>query len=375
MKGPMRTVAALTVLLLTACRPSAEPVRIGLAGPFSDPVVGAPMRKAAELAVEEVNSAGGIGGRPIELVARDDRGDPDSAVSVAADLVAEGVVAVVGHVFSGTTLAAAPVYGAATIPIPVITPSSTAPELAQAGRHVFRLCPTDLEHGAALATWIRQGLKLTRAAVLYLNNPYGRGVRQSFVTRFMALGGVILESDPYLGDSPDVGTFLDRIQAHGQAELLVVAGNRTEALAVLNAARSRGILLPVFGGDGLEGIEQDGPIAEGTTLTAAYFPTLDTPQNQRFVRTYLAKYPGSGHPNQPAAATYDAIFLLRDVIGAAGSNRRAITTALTTLGGDIPPYQGVTGILAFDGQGDLARMKVLIGVVKNGTVVQVERSP
>jgi branched-chain amino acid transport system substrate-binding protein len=208
MKQPVRRAAALTVLLLTACRPSAAPVRIGLAGPFSD-AVGGPMRKAAELAVEEINAAGGIRGRPIELIARDDSGDPDSAVAVAADLVSEGVVAVIGHVYSGTTLAAAPVYGAGTRPSPVITPSSSAPEIAQAGRHVFRLCPTDLEHGAALATWIREGLQLTRASVLYLNNPYGRGVRQSFVTRFTALGGVILESDPYLGDVPDVGIYLD----------------------------------------------------------------------------------------------------------------------------------------------------------------------
>jgi len=373
MKQPMRRAAALTVLLLTACRPSAAPVRIGLAGPFSD-AVGGPMRKAAELAVEEINASGGIRGRPIELIIRDDSGDPDSAVAVATDLVAEGVVAVIGHVYSGTTLAAAPVYGAGARPIPVITPSSTAPEIAQAGRHVFRLCPTDLEHGSALATFIREGLQLTRASVLYLNNPYGRGVRQSFVTRFTALGGVIQESDPYLGDSPDVGTYLDRIRASGGTELLVVAGNRTEALAVLTQARARGITVPVVGGDGLEGIEQDGPIAEGVTLTAAYFPTLDTPQNQRFVRTYLAKYPGSTAPNQPAAGSYDAVYLLRDVIAAAGSSRRAITAALTTLGTDLPPYQGVTGILAFDGQGDLARMPVLIGRVHNGSVIQMERA-
>jgi ABC-type branched-subunit amino acid transport system substrate-binding protein len=132
-------------------------------------------------------------------------------------------------------------------------------------------------------------------------------------------------------------------------------------------------MLPVFGGDGLEGLEQDGPIAEGVTLTAAYFPTLDTPQNQRFVRTFLARYPGSTAPNQPAAAAYDAVYLLRDVIAIAGVNRRAVHTALTTLGGAIPPHQGVTGILAFDGQGDLARMPVLIGVVRNGAVVQVDQ--
>ena len=199
-------------------------------------------------------------------------------------------------------------------------------------------------------------------------------MRQSFVSRFTALGGVILESDPYLGDTPDVGIYLDRIRANGQAEFLVVAGNRTEALSVLTQARERGIMLPVFGGDGLEGLDQDGPIAEGVTLTAAYFPTVDTPQNQRFVRTYLEKYPGSDPPNQPAAAAYDAVYMLRDVITVSGAGPRAITTALTTLGGDIPPYQGVTGILAFDGQGDLARMPVLIGVVRNGAVVQVERN-
>ncbi|HEX9894230.1 MAG TPA: ABC transporter substrate-binding protein, partial [Gemmatimonadales bacterium] len=194
------------------------------------------MLRAAQLAVEEINASGGIGGRSIQLVARDDTGDPDSAVSVAAELVAEEVVAVVGHVYSGTTLAAAPVYGASEVPVPVITPSSSSPEVAQAGPHVFRLCPTDLEHGAALATWIRQGLGFSRGAVLYLNNPYGRGVRQSFVARFLVLGGSIVESDPYLGDTPDVGPYLDRIRSTG-AEFLVVAGNRLEAETVLQLAR------------------------------------------------------------------------------------------------------------------------------------------
>ena len=346
-------------------------MRIGLAGPFSD-AVGGPMLRAAQLAVSEINDAGGIDGRPIELVARNDTGDPDSAVAVAAELVAEGVAAVVGHVYSGTTLAAAPVYAASEVPVPVITPSSSAPELALAGTHVFRLCPNDLEHGAALATWIRQGLRLARGAVLYLNDPYGRGVRQSFVMRFTALGGTILESDPYLGDSPDVGAYLDRIRDRG-AQFLVVAGNRGEAEAILSQARARGLDIPVLGGDGLEGIEAAGPIAEGVTLTAAYLPSTDTPQNQRFVRSYRASYPGSGDPNQPAAATYDAIYLLREVIRSAGSSRRAVRLALTRLGADLPPYQGITGVLAFEGQGDLARVPVLIGVVRNGSVVQMEQ--
>lgn len=329
------------------------------------------MLRAAELAVAEINETGGIEGRPIELVARDDSGDPDSAVAVAAELVAEGVAVVVGHVYSGTTLAAAPVYGAGQLPVPVVTPSSSSPEIAQAGSHVFSLCPNDLEHGAALATWIHQGLRLTRGAVLYLNDPYGRGVRQAFVARFISLGGTITESDPYLGDSPDVGAYLDRIAAGG-VEFLVVAGNRSEAEAILRQARSRGLELPVFGGDGLEGIEGAGPLAEGVTLTAAYLPTVGTSQNERFVRAYLARYPDTGAPNQPAAATYDAFFMLRSVIARARSSRRAIREALIGLGTDQPPYQGITGIFAYNGPGDLARVSVLIGVVRNGTIVPVQ---
>ncbi len=366
--------AAFLLLVLSACRSSEAPIRVGLAGPFSD-AVGGPMLRAAQLAVEEINAGGGIAGRPVELVARDDSGDPDSAVAVAAALAAEDVVAVVGHVYSGTTLAAAPVYGAAAVPIPVITPSSTSPEISTAGAHVFRLCPNDLEHGSALATWIRRGLGLSRGAVLYLNDPYGRGVRQSVVSRFTALGGTILRADPYLGDAPDVGPYLDRLAAGAGAEFLVVAGNRAEAEAILEQARQRGLDVPVFGGDGLEGIEAAGAMAEGVTVTSAYLPTLDTPQNQRFVRSYRERYPNAAAPNQPAAAAYDAIYLLRDVIAAAGPDRRAIQAALTTLGDALPPFQGVTGIIAFDGQGDLARMPVQIAVVRNGAVVQVDQRP
>ncbi|HEX9754232.1 MAG TPA: ABC transporter substrate-binding protein, partial [Gemmatimonadales bacterium] len=113
MTVPLRRL--LFALFVAGCRAPEEPVRLGLAGPFGD-AVGRPMRLAALLAVEEINAAGGIEGRSVELVAADDFGDPDSAVVVAARLVSQGVTAVVGHVYSGTTLAAAPVYGAGPDP-------------------------------------------------------------------------------------------------------------------------------------------------------------------------------------------------------------------------------------------------------------------
>jgi len=364
--------SAIALGLALGCSAPQTPIRVGLAGPLAD-AVGRPMRLAAEMAVAEINAGGGIDGRPIELIERDDAGDPDSAVKVAADLTRLGVVAVIGHVFSGTTLAAAPVYADAPVPVPVITPSSSAPEVSQAGSHLFRLCPTDLEHGMALATWIRNGLGLGQGAVLYLNNPYGRGVRQAFVTRFEAMGGTVVESDPYLGTTPEVGPYLDRIVAQGTAQFLVIAGNREDATVILTQARARGMTLPVLGGDGLEGIEAAGALAEGVFVTAAYLPGLETPENQRFVRSFGARYPEAGAPNQPAAASYDAVYLLRDVIRARGATRRGIQEGLAVLGDELPPHQGVTGVLAFDGRGDLARMPVLISVIRNGVVSLAEQ--
>ncbi|HEU5304112.1 MAG TPA: ABC transporter substrate-binding protein, partial [Gemmatimonadales bacterium] len=183
-----RFIAILPVAGLLACGFSPTPIRIGLAGSLSDPV-GVPMKRAAELAVEEINAAGGIGGRPVELVARDDYADPDSAVFVASDLYEAGVSAVIGHLYSSATLAAAPVYNGGADPVAAISPSSSSPDISTAGDYTFRLCPSDLAHGAALARWAHDTLRFSRGAVLYLNDQYGRGVRQSFVRDFTRRGG------------------------------------------------------------------------------------------------------------------------------------------------------------------------------------------
>ncbi|MGE5230161.1 MAG: ABC transporter substrate-binding protein [Deltaproteobacteria bacterium] len=366
---PLRRALAVALPLLaaTACRSTGGPVLIGLAGPFTDPV-GAPMKRAAELAVEEINARGGVAGRPIQLVERNDFANSDSAVFVATDLYNAGVAAVVGHLYSGQTLAAAPVYNGGEDPVVAISPSSSSPDVSGAGRFTFRLCPSDLAHGAALARWIRNRLGLGRGAVLYLNDDYGRGVRETFVEEFTRLGGELLSIDPYLGDAPDVGLYLDRLAKSGRAQFLVVAGNRGEAEEILRQARSRKLTMPVLGADGLEGIEEAGALAEGVYVSQAYLPSIDRPANHRFVEAYRRKYPDAGLPNQPAAATYDAIYLLRDIIARAGTRRSAIRDALAEVGKGAPPFEGVTGRVVFDSLGDVPASEVHIGVVHNGAV-------
>jgi branched-chain amino acid transport system substrate-binding protein len=354
-------------LLFAACSFSPSPIRIGLAGSLSDPV-GVPMKRAAELAVEEINAAGGIGGRRLELLQRDDFADPDSAVFVATDLYEAGVSAVIGHLWSGTTLAASPVYNGGTDPVVAISPSSSSPEVSTAGDYTFRICPSDLAHGVALARWAHDTLGLQRGAVLYLNDQYGRGVRQTFVKEFVRRGGVLQSIDPYLGDTPNVGPYLDRLAKNGGADFLVVAGNRGDAEEILGQARMRGLTMPILGGDGLEGIEEVGALADGIYLSSAYLPTLPTVANKAFLKAYRKKFPSAGLPNQPAAATYDAVYLLRDVIARAGTERQAIRRELAQVGSRGPAFRGVTGVVSFDAKGDVPNQTVYIGVVQNGAV-------
>jgi branched-chain amino acid transport system substrate-binding protein len=360
-------LAASLILTFSACRSSGDPIRIGLAGSLSDPV-GVPMKRAAELAVEQINAAGGVNGRPLELMQRDDYADPDSAVFVATDLYEAGVAAVIGHIFSGPTLAAAPVYNGGAHPVAAISPSSSSPEISSAGDYTFRICPSDLAHGAALARWAHDTLHFERGAVLYLNDQYGRGVRQMFVREFTRRGGTLASIDPYLGDTPDVGAYLDRLAKQAGVQFLLVAGNRGEGEEILRQARQRGLVMPLLGGDGLEGIEEAGAVAEGLYLSSAYLPTIATPANRTFLQAYRKKFPGAGLPNQPAAATYDAVYLLRDVIAKAGVDREAIRRELARVGTTSAPFHGVTGTVAFDSKGDVPNQAVYIGTVRDGVV-------
>jgi branched-chain amino acid transport system substrate-binding protein len=366
--APRATWMLLAVLGAGSCkRASHEVVRIGVAGSFSDPT-GLPMKQAAELAAEEINAAGGINGRRLELVTRDDYADPDSAVFIAGDLYASGVSAVVGHLFSGMTLAASPLYNGGSNPVVAVSPSSSSPELTIAGDYTFRVCPSDLAQGAALAHWVHARLRLDRGALLYLNDQYGRGIRQSFVEEYQRLGGVLQSIDPYLGDHPEVGPYLDRLARRERPQFLIVAGNRGEAEEIIRQARRRGLDMPVLGGDGLAGIEEAGALAEGVYLSSPYFPNIPTEANKRFVEAFRRRFPNGGMPNQPAAGTYDAIYLLREVIARAGTGREAIRNALAGVGRTTPPFEGVSGTVAFDAAGDLSSPNLYIGLVRKGAV-------
>lgn len=367
---PLRTSALIASLWLAACsRGSDRPIVIGLAGPFSQPR-GASMQRAAELAVKEINARGGLRGRPLALRIMDDSGRADVAIRVAQALTDDPeVVAVIGHLSSGTSLAGARVYGAGRRPVVMISPSASSPDLSGVNPFVFRICPTDLSHGAQLARYARQTLGARRAGIIYIDDDYGRGLRLSFAAEFRRLGGTIVEEDPSLPTTASLEPYLARMRQAGGSDVLMLATERGGAEVALRDAARLGLRWPTIGGDALTGIETAGPLAEGVRVSSAYLPDRPGERNAVFVAAYARAYEGQ-RPDHRGAGAYDIIQLLATrVFTAAGTDRGAVRDYLARVGAGLPPFDGVTGTIAFDARGDVPAKPVVIGVVRGGRLV------
>ena len=367
-EDPLRkSLVIAAALALAACSAPGGPIAIGLAGPFSQPR-GASMLRAAQMAVNQVNAKRGIRGRKVELRVVDDSGNEDTAVRVAEQLYADpAVVAVVGHLSSGTSLAAARVYGGGATPTAMISPSASSPELSGLSPFVFRVCPSDLQHGPQLARFAWQTLGARRAGIIYINNDYGRGVRGTFAAEFERLGGTVLEADPYIAATPSLEPYLARMR-RGGADVLLLAAERPGAELALREMRTLGVRWPVLGGDALAGIETDGALAEGIRLSSAYLADRQDDRNAAFVADYARAYPGQ-RPDHRGAGAYDSVLLLARAVEQAGADRRAVRDYLARVGRGHAPFEGVTGTIAFESNGDVAGKTVVIGVVRNGRLV------
>jgi branched-chain amino acid transport system substrate-binding protein len=364
-------LCALTPLVAGGCSATdTEPIYLGLAGPLEKPN-GRSFRLAAEMAVEEINRAGGIRGRPLALVVKDDEADSNRAIDVATELRDNrGVVAVIGHVNSAQTLAAAKIYNDERNGVVAITPASTSPLIAEAGPWTFRVCPSELNHGATLARWIYGKLGRRRAAILYANDGYGRGVHDSFIPAFVREGGEIVGDDPYLPalyeDDRALDPYLERA-IRNRMDALVIAGQSAEALKILRAARRLGYTGPVFASEAATDLKDAGPIAEGVYIPSAFVPDRHTTAAQQFVKAYIDRY--RELPDSRGAMAYDAVYLLKQVIEEVGTDRRKIRDRLAAVGRGAPAYEGITGTIAFDENGDAVGKEVTIGVVENGRLV------
>ncbi len=372
-----RSLAALAcAALLAGCEGDAETVTIGIAGPISK-ANGRSMKLAAEMAAEEINARNLLGGnRKLVLEIKDDEGDPAKAISVATELRQnEEVSAVVGHVNSAATLRAATIYNAppgehASNPVVALSPASSAPEITQAGDWTFRVTPTDLEFSPALAEWASTRLGRQRAAVLYTNDAYGQGVMSTFVDAFRKRGGAVVTADPFLPATFTSAESLDPylLRAFRQnVDALVIAGQAEAGVKIIAAARRLGFTGPILGSDGLTGVKDAGAIAEGVFVSSAFLADRPNELAQRFVQAYQAKH--KELPDHRGAMTYDALLLLAQAIREKGTDRETIRDYLAAINDENEAYDGVSGRIRFDPNGDVLGKDVAVGIVRAGRLV------
>ena len=361
-----RTAAARRVrhLLLAAlaavggCRGDATPVRIGVAGPWKESY-GLANRRGVELAVLHVNAGGGIRGRPLEAMFRDDDGDGATAARIAAEFVADPrVAAVVGHVNSGAMVAAAKVYDGA---LPAVATTATAPELSGISRWTFRVITSDSATGVALARFAG-GLGRRRAAILYENDAYGRGLADAFRRAF---AGEVVSIDPIAAGAADFEPYVTYYRRR-EPDVVFVAGTEVSGLALLREARRQGLSADFLGGDGWTGVTSDTAASEGVYIAAPFTAADPRLEVQRFVEAFRARF--GVEPDGNAALAYDATRLVARAIEAVGDDREAIREQLATLAAR-NGHAGVTGTIRFDANGDLVGRGALMTRVERGSLV------
>ena len=356
--------------LAGAAAPAGAPVKLGLFMSITgrDASFGEAALRGARLAIDDLNAAGGILGRPVELVVEDNRSLPGESATAAKKLISrDKVIALIGECASSRTLEAAPVAQQAGVPL--ITPASTSPRVTEAGDCVFRMCFADPFQGEVLADYAWKNLGLRRAALLVdAGAPYSVGLAEVFSRAFIALGGEVVASQKYSGGDKDLRAQLTTIRsAHPDA--LFLPGYYVEAGLAAQQARELGLKATLLGGDGFEApqlLEIGGAALNGTYYSTHYSAESSSPASRRFVGAYRSRH-GSA-PVGLAALTYDSIQLVADAVARAGTIER---TALRRALAATRDFPGVTGRTTIDAHRDAVKEAAIIAV-RDGRCVFVD---
>lgn len=347
-----------TIVICAGCQSEATPVVFAAAAPWRESY-SLGTRQGIELAVSEINAAGGIAGQPLRIRWCDDGGSASGAVSVAQSVVADpNVVAVIGHINSGAQLAAASVYDGHLV---AISPQATSPDLTGLSRWLFRDLPSDSTNGATLARFAGH-LGAHRAAVLYENDAYGRGLARAFRRHFI---GTVLISDPIDAAASSYEPYVTYLKAM-RPDAVFVAGLGPSGLGILREAKRQGLSAPFLGGDGWTGVADDTIAGEGAYVATPFLSSGQLPEVRRFDAAFQARF----HimPEEDMALAYDATQVLAAAVAHGGRDRTHVRAYLASLTAQ-HPFLGVTGPLYFLPDGDPGGRQFIMSRVHKGGFV------
>ena len=381
-------VAFLVIGGLAACSATSEEkadtiligVNLELTGDVS--VYGVPERNAFEQAVSEVNAAGGIDGKLVELVIYDNAYDQAKAVQNTEKLIEDGVVAILGSATSGMTMAIAPL--AKENGLVVFTPSGTNSAVTMDGTvvnpYVFRSCFIDPFQGQVLANFASNDLAASKAVIMVNNgSEYSKELARIFTEQLNKNGGQVVETASYADSDTDYKASLTSL-ASKEFDVLFIADYAKNAGLIIGQARSTAGLetVKIIGPDGFEDPQLNDLAGGAQNVSNVYFSThfsslSDNQKVAEFVASYQAftKAAGKEEPASVfAALAYDAAYMLFAAIDAADStDPQAIRDSLESL----PAFSGVTGDISFDALHNAVKPAFLIelnnGVAVNATIV------
>jgi len=360
-------LAALVLALFAGC---GKPARVGAivsrSGAASSS--GEQVARGFDLAVSEINADGGVSGRKIELLYRDDSTNPEIGVAALRELFEhDHVTIVLGAVTSTVTLRLAPFCERNRVVL--MSPSASASQLTEAGQYIFRTVPSDVLEGASMADFARD-LGLDRIAVLSVDNDYGTSLAGAFTDRLRASGGNVVASLTFPeGDEAVIADAVAALAGLAPRGLYIpaYAGDLATALRLLSETRIRPIVLGTSAAAS-EVIRTAGPAAENLVFPKSSFDaTADSAEVSAFTAAFSARY--AAEPDVYAAHAYDTVRVLATAANLAGSwDADKIRDALL----HIDNYEGVTGRLAFDPNGDVVQYPRLC-IVRGGQFVPYDR--
>ena len=345
-----------------------EVFKIGGIGPITGAAgaYGAAVKNGTELAINEINEAGGINGYQVAFNFQDDENDPEKAINAYNTLKDWNMQMLLGTVTSKPCIAV--VAETAADNLFQLTPSGSAVE-SISGDNAFRVCYSDPDQGRASAQYIGEHKLATKIAIIYdSSSEYSDGIRESFVAEAPNQGLEVVASEAFTSDNnTDFSVQLDKAKESG-ADLVFLPIYYTEASLILTQANSMGYAPTFFGCDGLDGLlavkNFDTKLADGVMLLTPFAADADDEKTQAFVSAYKEAYGDT--PNQFAADTYDAIYIMKAAAEKAGVTADmsvsdicdAMKTAMTEIS-----YDGLTGegmTWTADGEPDKAPKAVVI---------------
>ncbi|HEU4873839.1 MAG TPA: ABC transporter substrate-binding protein [Pyrinomonadaceae bacterium] len=350
------------------------PILVGYYGDLSGRTssFGQSTKNGVEMAADELNKAGGIDGRTIQIITEDDQGEPNKAATVVTKLINQDKVhAILGEVASSNSLAAAP--KAQEAKVPMISPSSTNPAVTQVGDYIFRVCFIDPFQGEVMAKFSANNLKAKRAAILYdFNSDYSRGLFQFFKRSFTGMGGQIVTEQSYTQGDRDFSGQLTAIRS-ASPDVIYVPGYYGEVGVISNQAKQLGIKAPLLGGDGWDAPqlwELGGASLNGNYISNHYSVDDPSPAIQKFVADYKARF--NILPDALAALGYDSMKVLADAIKRAGTTESAKLRDAIAQTRDFP---GVTGKITIDGDRNAVKPAVVLKLQDLKFVYETTISP